>query len=110
MNKPEADQAQVVWCPILELTIGETPSPPRQAKRGAPFSPRLMKTPRRATLSPKGGEGRVELAPSPPWGRGWTAAGVLTSRGGKGAPRFACRGGEGVRALSHCHILRGTPH
>src|SRR5208282_6481536 len=50
---------------------------------------------------PQGGEGRVELAPSPPWGRGWTAAGVLTSRGGTG---------EGVRALSHCQINRGTPH
>jgi len=33
--------------------------------------------------------------PSPPWGRGWPAAGVFTSRGGKGAPRFA-GGGEGV--------------
>src|ERR1019366_2098511 len=44
----------LVWCPISELTIGETPSPPRQADRGAPFSPRLMSAPRRATLSPRG--------------------------------------------------------
>jgi hypothetical protein len=44
-------------CPILELTMGESPSPPRQAKRGAPFSPRPMKTPRRATLAPLGKRG-----------------------------------------------------
>ena len=41
-----------MWCPILELTIGETPSPD---------SPRLMKTPRRATLSPKGAREQVQL-------------------------------------------------
>ncbi len=34
--------------------------------------------------------------PSPPWGRGWRATGVVISRGEKGAPRSACRGGEGV--------------
>ena len=52
--------------------MGETPSPPRQAKRGAPFSPRLVKTPRRATLSPKGARVGVILGrvSSPPRGRG----------------------------------------
>src|SRR5579862_2181500 len=44
----------LAWYPTLDSTIDGTPSPPRQAERGAPFSLRLMKTPRRATLSPKG--------------------------------------------------------
>src|SRR5579859_6616381 len=44
----------LAWYPTLDSTIDGTPSPPRQAERGAPFSPRLMKTPCRATLSPKG--------------------------------------------------------
>ena len=35
----------------------------------------------------------MDLQPSPPWGRGWTAAGVFTSRGGRGAPST---GGEEV--------------
>ena len=35
---------------------------------------------------PQGGEERVDLVllPSPPWGRGWTATGAFTSRGGPG--------------------------
>src|SRR5579864_2089556 len=47
----------LVWCPTLDLTIDGPPSPPRQAERGAPFSPQLMKMPRRATRSPKGERG-----------------------------------------------------
>jgi hypothetical protein len=35
-------------------------------------------------LSPRGARGELILLPSPLWGRGWTAAGVLTSRGGPG--------------------------
>ena len=35
--------------------------------------------------------------PSPPWGRG-SRRGVFISRGEKGAPRSACRGGEGVKS------------
>ena len=38
---------------------------------------------------------RIPL-PSPPWGRGWIASGAFISRCEKGAPRSACRGGEGV--------------
>ena len=38
----------------------------------------------------------LKSQPSPPWGRGWIASGALISRGEKGAPRSACRGGEGV--------------
>ena len=34
------------------------------------------------TQSPEGGG--WNLPPSPPWGRGWTAAGVFISRGGTG--------------------------
>ena len=35
---------------------------------------------------PQGGEGDVDLnlLPSPPWGRGWTATGAFSSRGGPG--------------------------
>ena len=51
----------LVWCPILDLTIDGTPSR---------VSPRLMKTPRRATLSPKGARVVNSTLPSPPWGRG----------------------------------------
>ena len=59
----------LVWCPIIELTIGETPSPPRQADRGAPSSPRLMSAPRRATLSPEGARAMKSTLPSPTRGR-----------------------------------------
>ena len=38
---------------------------------------------------------RIPL-PSSPWGRGWIASGAFISRCEKGAPRSACRGGEGV--------------
>ena len=48
-------------CPVVKLTMGETPSPD---------SPRLMKTPRRVTLSPKGARAVKSTLPSPPWGRG----------------------------------------
>jgi hypothetical protein len=59
---------QLVWCPILDLTIGETPSP---------VSPRLMKTPRRATL-PQGGEGSKINSPLAPLGeRGRGVRGCL---------------------------------
>ncbi len=34
--------------------------------------------------------------PSLPWGREWIASGAFISRCEKGAPRSACRGGEGV--------------
>ena len=70
----------LVRCPALELAMDSTPSP---------VSPRLMRTPQRATLSPKGARARESTLPSPPWGRG--------------------AGGEGVRAIQHCQILSGTP-
>ena len=38
--------------------------------------------------------------PSPPWGRGWRATGAFISRREKGAPRSACRGGEGVKDVN----------
>ena len=43
-------------------------------------------TPSPPSPSPKEARGGVDLnlLPSPPWGRGWTAAGVFTSRGGTG--------------------------
>jgi hypothetical protein len=37
--------------------------------------------------------------PSPPWGRGWRATGAFISRGERGAPRSAGRGGEGVKTV-----------
>ena len=43
-----------------------------------------------------------EFLSSPPWGRGWRATGVVISRGEKGAPRSACRGGSGVNNHGHC--------
>ncbi len=68
---------------------GSDPSPPRPAERGAPFSPRLVKAPAAATLSP--GEGykssaraRPAIFPTFSQGRRWTATGVLTSRRGPG--------------------------
>ena len=48
------------------------------------------------------------LLPSPLWGRGWLATGVLISRGEKGAPRSACCGGEGVKTV-HSARLTGAP-
>jgi hypothetical protein len=69
----------LVPCPALELTMDRTPSP---------VSPRLMKTPQRATLSPKGARASESTLPSLPWGRGV--------------------GGEGVRAIRHCQIKRDT--
>jgi len=46
----------------------------------SPVSPRLMKTPRRATLSPKGARavGIESTLPSPSWGRGAGSEGVPT--------------------------------
>src|SRR5208283_3072341 len=60
------------------------PSPPRQAKRGAPFSPRLMKTPRRATLSPKGARGELNLLPRPLGGEGGPPPAFLPAGAGRG--------------------------
>jgi len=62
------------------------------------------------------------LRPSPPWGRGWTAAGVLFSRGGLGlrppkgygrsggTARYDPQAGEGVAGLSAsvCNSRAGT--
>ncbi len=56
-----AEGAGLVWCPALELTMGRTPSPVWH---------RLMRTPRPATLSPKGARARKFTLPSPLWGRG----------------------------------------
>ncbi len=52
--------------------------------------------------------GSGNLLPSPLWGRGWLASGVLISRGGKGAPRLACRGGEWVETVNSPHPYRKT--
>ena len=43
-----------------------------------------------------------------PLGERVAASGVLISRGGKGAPRLACRGGEGVETVSSPHPYRKT--
>ena len=59
----------LVWRPALELTMDRTPSP---------VSPRLMRTPQRATLSPKGARARELTLPSPPWGRGAGGEGVYS--------------------------------
>jgi len=46
----------------------------------------IWEPPHPRPLAPKGARGGDDssLLPSPPWGRGWTAAGVFTSRGGTG--------------------------
>jgi hypothetical protein len=44
--------------------------------------------------------------PRPLWGRGWTATRAFISGGGHGAPRSACRGGEGVKADFCCAEVR----
>ena len=49
-----------------------------------------------------------ETQPSPLWGRGWTATRALTSGGGQGAPRSACRGGEGVELVKTQYPYRRT--
>ena len=48
--------ARYSWFP--QCSQLSTPSPPRQAERGAPFSPRLMTTPVARHPLPQGGEGR----------------------------------------------------
>ena len=52
--------------------------------------------------------GMRETQPSPLWGRGWTATRALTSGGGQGAPRSACRGGEGVELVKTQYPYRRT--
>src|ERR1017187_9806783 len=49
-----------------------------------------------------------ETQPSPLWGRGWTATRALTSGGGQGAPRSACRGVEGVELVKTQYPYRRT--
>jgi hypothetical protein len=48
-----------------------------QRETPSPVSPRLMKTPRRATLSPKGARAVKPTLPSPLWGRGLGVRGCL---------------------------------
>src|SRR5579863_613611 len=46
--------------------------------------------------------------PLPLCGRGWAAARAFTSGGGQGAPRSACRGGEGVKLVKTQSPYRRT--
>src|ERR1022692_2183944 len=48
------------------------------------------------------------LSPRPFWGRGWTATRALTSGGGQGAPRSACRGAEGGKLVKTQYPYRRT--
>ena len=53
---PFDTDARPSWFPPCPRLL--TPSPPRQAERGAPFSPRLMTTPLARHPLPQGGEGK----------------------------------------------------
>ena len=69
---------------LRELTTGETPSP---------VSPRLMKAPRRSTLSPKGAREGKSTPAAPSRGRGKKDQLSPRPLGGEGP------GGEGVRGM-----------
>ena len=67
---------------------------PQRATDPSPGPRRLMKAPSRSTLSPRERAWSLYICgrpvppytfqPSPPWGRGWPAAGVFFNRGGPG--------------------------
>ena len=57
---------------------------------------------------PQGGEGRVDFTALAPLGERVARRGVFISRGEKGAPRSACRGGEGVPPVVNSNMGHHT--